>query len=131
MAPALGFSDKIWSTNVSALGDKSNGKHTTVDAEGLEIDQLKSHNWQLEQQLKESQRRQKELRAQLEEMGIRLSTVEEAEERLCSQLGDLEAEAVEEAQSYNREFNSLQQRLRETENLLLAVRAEHTLQRHR
>eukprot|EP01018_Ginkgo_biloba_P026358 Gb_25233 [translate_table: standard] len=122
MAPTLGFSDKIWSTNVFAVGNKSNGKHTTVDVEGLEIDQLKSHNWQLEQQLKESQRREKELRAQLEEMRIRLSTAEEAEERLCSQLGDMEAEAVEEAQSYNREFNSLQQRLREMENLLVLAR---------
>eukprot|EP01018_Ginkgo_biloba_P040688 Gb_39771 [translate_table: standard] len=86
---------KFFSTNVSALGKNSDVKHTTVDVEGSEIDQLKSHNWQLEQQLKESQRREKELRALLEEMRIRLSTAEKGEERLCSQRGDMEAKAVE------------------------------------
>eukprot|EP01018_Ginkgo_biloba_P026360 Gb_25238 [translate_table: standard] len=137
MAPALlaisfssGGSYKENPSRISPAETLRNGRtNLKEDMDRLQIEELRSRNKQLEQQLKESQRHEKELRAQLEEMRIRLSTVEEAEERLCSQLGDLEAEAVEEAQSYNREFNSLQQRLRETENLLLAARAG--LQRHR
>eukprot|EP01018_Ginkgo_biloba_P026359 Gb_25232 [translate_table: standard] len=106
----------------STSASSSNNESSRAEKEELPIEEVRARNMQLEQQLKESQRHENELRAQLEEMRIRLSTVEEAEERLCSQLGDLEAEAVEQAQSYSREINSLKQRLTEMENLLAVAR---------
>jgi len=133
MAPALlGFLfanpfQKPNATNVNAL--------SITEVEGVdekkeeEMRELILKNKRLLQQLEESRRQEAELRAEVEETRIRLLTVREAEERLCSQLGEFEAESVERAQAYNQEIISLTHRLNQAERLLSAANDE--LQRRR
>jgi len=99
--------------------------------EGMEdkMRELRLINERLLQQLEESRRQEAEMRAELEETRIRFLTVREAEERLCTQLGEFEAESVEQAQAYNQEIISLTQRLNHAEHLLSAANDE--LQRRR
>ncbi|MBA0553983.1 hypothetical protein Golob_013118 [Gossypium lobatum] len=52
-------------------------------------------------------------------MWERLRVAEEAEERLCSQLGDLEAESVNQARAYNAHILSLMDQLSKGSNLLI------------
>ncbi|EEF50902.1 protein RESPONSE TO LOW SULFUR 2 [Ricinus communis] len=66
-----------------------------------EEEQLKMRNEELEKALKESKEREGEMREELQRAWHRLRIAEEAEERLCSQLGELEAEAVNQARAYN------------------------------
>ncbi|KAF8379857.1 hypothetical protein HHK36_029306 [Tetracentron sinense] len=48
----------------------------------------------------------------------RLRAVEEAEEMLCSQLGELEAEAVDQARAYHAQIKSLMHQLSQAQLLL-------------
>jgi len=117
MAPGLlGFSF------ASAL-EKPKAKANIVtpqveDKKEEEMRELRLTNKRLVQQLEESRRQQAEMWAELEETRVRLLTVREAEERLCSQLGEFEAESVEQARAYNQEIISLTQRLKQAERLL-------------
>ncbi|MBA0763233.1 hypothetical protein Gotri_012720 [Gossypium trilobum] len=52
-------------------------------------------------------------------MWERLRVAEEAEERLCSQLGDLEAESVNQVRAYNAHILSLMDQLSKGSNLLI------------
>jgi len=88
------------------------------DKKEEEMRELRLTNKRLLQQLEESRRQQAEMWAELEETRVRLLTVREAEERLCSQLGEFEAESVEQARAYNQEIISLTQRLKQAERLL-------------
>jgi hypothetical protein len=88
------------------------------DKKAEEMRELRLINQRLLQQLEESRRQGAELRAELEDTRIRLLNVREAEERLCSQLGEFEAESVEQAQAYNQEIISLTERLKHAEHLL-------------
>ena len=97
------------------------------DKKEEEMRELRLKNRSLLQQLEENRRQEAELLAELEETRIRLLTAREAEERLCSQLGEFEAESVEQAQAYNQEMTSLTQRLKHAEYLLSA--ANEQLQR--
>lgn len=103
--------------------DKSKAK-AKIGSEGVEdkkedeMRELRLTNKRLLQQLEESRRQQAELGAELEETRIRLLTLREAEERLCSQLGEFEAESMEQARAYNQEILSLTQRLKHAERLL-------------
>ncbi|CAI0413430.1 unnamed protein product [Linum tenue] len=47
------------------------------------------------------------MRKELEQAWRRMRVAEEAEERLCSQLGELEAEAVNQARAYHARILSL------------------------
>ncbi|KAB1205262.1 hypothetical protein CJ030_MR7G012102 [Morella rubra] len=68
---------------------------------------LRRRNEQLEKELRESQVREEQMKKELQRAWERLRVAEEAEERLCSQLGELEAEAVQQARDYNARILSL------------------------
>ncbi|XP_050234112.1 protein RESPONSE TO LOW SULFUR 4-like [Mercurialis annua] len=77
----------------------------------MEAEQLKKRVEELEKALKQSREREAEMRAEVERVWRRLRIAEEAEERLCSQLGELEAEAVHQAHLYNTHLLSLMDQL--------------------
>lgn len=79
---------------------------------------LRKRNEELEKQLKMSMEREENMRQQLWSLWERLRVAEEAEERLCSQLGDLEAEALDQARSYRAHLTSLVDQLSAAHKLL-------------
>jgi len=113
-------------TKARIVNDVNEGVQDKKEEETRELRLINKH---LLQQLEESRRQEAELRSELEEFRIRLLTVREAEERLCTQLGEFEAESVEQAQAYNQEIISLTHRLNHAEHLLSAANEE--LQRRR
>ncbi|XWS38084.1 hypothetical protein CRYUN_Cryun19dG0100500 [Craigia yunnanensis] len=76
-----------------------------------EEEELRKRNRELEKELKESREREEQMRKELQKIWERFSVAEEAEERLCSQLGDLEAESVNQARAYNAHIVSLMDQL--------------------
>jgi len=127
MAPALlGFSFASPFEKAKNVNDVNEG---IEDKKEEEMRELRLINQRLLQQLEESRRQEAEMRAELEETRIRFLTVREAEERLCTQLGEFEAESVEQARAYNQEIISLTQRLKHAEHLISAANDE--LQRRR
>ncbi|THU67167.1 hypothetical protein C4D60_Mb05t21800 [Musa balbisiana] len=63
----------------------------------LEVAELRRRNEELERAAREGREREEALRGELERTRERLLAIEEAEERLCVELGELEAEAVAQA----------------------------------
>ncbi|KAJ4952251.1 hypothetical protein NE237_029083 [Protea cynaroides] len=86
---------------------------------------LKERNQQLQRELKKSLEREEKMRKELQSTSQRLRAVEEAEERLCFQLGELEVEALEQARAYHAEIRSLMDQLSKAHKLLQA--SNHTL----
>ncbi|XP_061339142.1 protein RESPONSE TO LOW SULFUR 2-like [Gastrolobium bilobum] len=80
--------------------------------------QLKKRNEELEEELRQSKEREEHMRRQLHAALERLRVAEDAEERLCSQLGELEAEAVEQARDYHARIVSLMNQLSLSHTLL-------------
>ncbi|KAK3042021.1 hypothetical protein RJ639_001723 [Escallonia herrerae] len=72
---------------------------------------LRRRNEELERELKRSLEREEKMKAELQKTWDRLRIAEEAEERLCSQLGELEAEAVDEARAYRARMLALMDQL--------------------
>ncbi|KAL1539820.1 protein RESPONSE TO LOW SULFUR 3-like [Salvia divinorum] len=72
---------------------------------------LRRRNEELERELRESLEREERTRAELTRAMERLMLTEEAEERLCSQLGELEAEAVGQAREYRARIMELMEQL--------------------
>ncbi|KAJ0045348.1 hypothetical protein Pint_05428 [Pistacia integerrima] len=68
-------------------------------------------NEELERELKKSREREEQTRVELQKVLERLRLAEEAEEMLCSQLGELEAEAVSQARDYHAQIVSLMSQL--------------------
>ena len=93
---------------------------TKQRVEGEEQMTLKKRNEELEKELRRSQEREEQMKAELIKACERLRVAEEAEERLCSQLGELEAEAVDEARSYHARIVSLVDQLSRAQQLLQA-----------
>ncbi|KAG9158065.1 hypothetical protein Leryth_000229 [Lithospermum erythrorhizon] len=81
-------------------------------------DMLRQRNEELERELKQSHEREEKVRQELEIALERLRVAEDAEERLCSQLGDLEAEAVDQAHTYRVHIVSLMHQLAAAQKLL-------------
>uniref|UniRef100_A0A6N2LP22 Uncharacterized protein n=1 Tax=Salix viminalis TaxID=40686 RepID=A0A6N2LP22_SALVM len=79
---------------------------------------LKKRNEELEKALRESKWREEKMISELQRTWERLRVAEEAEERLCSQLGELEAEAVNQARAYHSRILSLMSDLSQAHNLL-------------
>lgn len=79
---------------------------------------LKKRNEELEEQLKQSKEREEHVRRQLLAALDRVRIAEDAEERLCSQLGDLEAEALLQARQYHARIVSLLDQLSKAQTLL-------------
>ncbi|OMO95141.1 hypothetical protein CCACVL1_05545 [Corchorus capsularis] len=85
-----------------------------------EEDQLRKRNEELERELKQSREREEQMRKELQKTWERLRVAEEAEERLCCELGELEAESVNQARAYNAQILSLMDQLSKA-NLSAAV----------
>lgn len=79
---------------------------------------LKKRNEELERELKKSAEREEVMKQELRATFHRLRVAEEAEEQLCSQLGELEAEAVDQARSYRLRMSALMEQLSLAQNLL-------------
>ncbi|GLJ07146.1 hypothetical protein SUGI_0059650 [Cryptomeria japonica] len=98
---------------------KKNAKEDPSAAiERLEIEALRSENLKLQRLVAESQRYEADLMADLEKARMRLLMTEEAEEHLCSQLGELEADSVLQARDNNQHVDSLKQQLAQMQDLL-------------
>jgi len=82
----------------------------TVDA-GREAEEMRRRNAELERAVAEAAAREERLRRELEAALARLAVAEEAEERLCVQLGEMEAEAVTQAIEYQERVRALSERL--------------------
>lgn len=82
---------------------------------------LAMRNEELERELRESREREERARDELRRTAERLRVAEEAEERLCSQLGELEAEAVVQAREYRARVVLLMEQLSQAQRLLQAA----------
>ncbi|CAK8567737.1 unnamed protein product [Lathyrus sativus] len=102
---------------VIGTGGKKQMKNVVLESDS----ELKKRNQELEKELKESKEREEQMRRQLQSTWERLRVAEEAEERLCSQLGELEAEAVYQARDYHDRIVSLMEQLSRAQNLLREV----------
>ncbi|XP_010246014.1 PREDICTED: trichohyalin-like [Nelumbo nucifera] len=76
---------------------------------------------EMERELKNSLKREAKMREELLRTSERLRSVEEAEERLCFQLGELEAEALDQARAYQAQIMSLMDQLSHAQKLLQAT----------
>ncbi|CAI8598660.1 unnamed protein product [Vicia faba] len=103
---------------VTGAGGRKQIKNAVVPESDSE---LEKRNQGLEKELKESKEREEEMRRQLHSTWERLRVAEEAEERLCSQLGELEAEAVYQARDYHDRIVSLMEQLSHAQSLLQEV----------
>lgn len=83
-----------------------------------EVEELRRRNEELEREVRERRTREEEMRRELERTKARLWAMEEAEERLCVQLGEIEAEAVAEARDYHRRIKALYEELEEARRIL-------------
>ncbi|KAK9292845.1 hypothetical protein L1049_020825 [Liquidambar formosana] len=100
-----------------ASGESRNGK--MKGGLGMELEEeMRKRNEELERELKKSQEREEKMRLELQRTWERLRVAEEAEERLCSQLGELEAEAVDQARAYHARILSLMDQLSQAQKLL-------------
>ncbi|XP_059304407.1 protein RESPONSE TO LOW SULFUR 2-like [Lycium ferocissimum] len=79
---------------------------------------LRRRNEELEKEIKKSIEREEKMREELNKIWERLRVAEEAEERLCSQLGELEAEAVDQARAYRTRVLNLMEQLSLAQKLL-------------
>ncbi|KAJ4803764.1 hypothetical protein LUZ62_016330 [Rhynchospora pubera] len=89
-----------------------------IEAEA-ELDYLRRRNAELEKELSERREREGALMADLERTNERLRMAEEAEERLCVQLGELEAEAIEEVHMYRHHIKALSEQLELAKKVLV------------
>ncbi|XP_060206386.1 protein RESPONSE TO LOW SULFUR 2-like [Lycium barbarum] len=83
-----------------------------------ESEVLRRRNEELEKEINKSIEREKKMREELNKTWERLRVAEEAEERLCSQLGELEAEAVDQARAYRTRVLNLMEQLSLAQKLL-------------
>ncbi|XP_059302603.1 protein RESPONSE TO LOW SULFUR 2-like [Lycium ferocissimum] len=79
---------------------------------------LRKRNEELEKELKKSVEREEKMKEELQKTWKRLKVAEEAEERLCSQLGELEAEGVGQARAYRARLINLMEQLSQAQKLL-------------
>ncbi|KAJ1387493.1 protein RESPONSE TO LOW SULFUR 2-like [Sesbania bispinosa] len=94
------------------------GRQQSMNNAVVPENELKKRNEELEKELRESKEREEQMKRQLQSAWERLRVAEEAEERLCSQLGELEAEAVYQARDYHARIVSLMDQLSRAQNLL-------------
>ena len=84
----------------------------------MEAMMLKKRNEELERALQKSLEREEMMKRELRSAFHRLRVAEEAEEHLCSQLGEVEAEAVEQARNYRLRMEALMEQLSLAQTLL-------------
>lgn len=81
---------------------------------------LKKYNEELERELRESLMREEKMKEELRRAMDRVRVAEEAEEMLCSQLGELEAESVDQARYFQAQVSALMEQLSRAQTLLQA-----------
>ncbi|KAK4489815.1 hypothetical protein RD792_000459 [Penstemon davidsonii] len=79
---------------------------------------LQRRNKELERELRNSLDREERMKDDLIKLWGRLRVAEEAEERLCFQLGELEAEAVDQAREYRARVVKLMEQLNDAQRIL-------------
>uniref|UniRef100_A0A0D9XLE1 Uncharacterized protein n=1 Tax=Leersia perrieri TaxID=77586 RepID=A0A0D9XLE1_9ORYZ len=84
----------------------------------MDAKEVMRRNAELEKAAAEAAAREERLRRELEAALARLAVAEEAEERLCVQLGELEAEAVMQAVEYQQQVRELSERLAFVDGIL-------------
>ncbi|KAK7410795.1 hypothetical protein VNO78_01890 [Psophocarpus tetragonolobus] len=102
-------------------------KKMQMPAPAPEENELRKRNQELEKALRESREREEQMKRELQSAWERLRVAEEAEERLCSQLGELEAEAVDHARDYHARIVSLMDQLSRAQSLLLKTGASSSI----
>lgn len=103
MAPAIAYSKPQHRPELPALAEQ---------------EVLQKRNDELEKELKISLEREENMKQELQRTWERLRVAEEAEERLCSQLGELEAESVDQARAYRVRLMSLMEQLSTAQKVL-------------
>lgn len=83
----------------------------TKDDGDLESRMLRERNEELERELRNSKEREEQMKTELSKAWERLRVAEEAEERLCNMLAELEAESLHQARDYHARIISLMDRL--------------------
>ncbi|PIN02777.1 hypothetical protein CDL12_24699 [Handroanthus impetiginosus] len=106
MAPCAGIS-----ISEASAPERTKARHQ-------EEDELRRRNEELERELKKSLERENRMREELEKAWRRLRVAEEGEERLCSQLGELEAEAVGQVREYRARIIELMEQLSDAQKLI-------------
>ncbi|KAI3735497.1 hypothetical protein L6452_14996 [Arctium lappa] len=91
---------------------------TTTMTVSQEEEVLRRRNEELERELKKSLEREEKMKMELRKTWERVRVAEEAEERLCSQLGELEAEAMDQAVAYRERFVTLMEQLTAAQKLI-------------
>ncbi|OIW02519.1 hypothetical protein TanjilG_12833 [Lupinus angustifolius] len=89
-----------------------------TEADETASSELKKRNEELEEQLRQSREREEHMQRQFHAAREQLRVAEEAEERLCTQLGELEAEAVQQAREYHDRIVFLMDQLSHANSLL-------------
>ncbi|KAL9240231.1 hypothetical protein vseg_014475 [Gypsophila vaccaria] len=114
MAPTIAIppSSTYPQKNVGRQSGNNNSKAAAVDEkQQREIEEMQKRNTELERALRESQQREQHLAHRLSKALERVRVAEEAEEMLCSQLSDLEVEAVEHAREFHAQISALKLQL--------------------
>ncbi|XP_010906627.1 protein RESPONSE TO LOW SULFUR 3 [Elaeis guineensis] len=127
MAPGMAITDPALGKQGFGLGLRKPAVAVAVE----EVEELRRRNEVLEREVRERQTREEEMRRELEMTRARLRAVEEAEERLCVQLGEIEAEAVVEARDYHRRIKVLSDELEEARRILGSSSSPSPLASHR
>ncbi|KAM0945598.1 putative protein response to low sulfur [Dioscorea sansibarensis] len=112
--PALSIPDPRGCSASKEVGRKA---ATTAAAGEEELEELRRRNAELEREVKEGREREGRLARDLKRVLEKLQRAEEAEERLCAQLGELEAESMAQARSYHRRIEELGDRLAKAQRM--------------
>ncbi|KAJ8554208.1 hypothetical protein K7X08_024886 [Anisodus acutangulus] len=109
-------------STIAVPSSETNPHHRDISAVP-ESEVLRRRNEELEKELKKSIEREENMMQELQKTWERLRVAEEAEERLCSQLGELEAEAVDQARTYRTRVLHLMDQLSLAQKLLESASA--------
>ncbi|KNA10591.1 hypothetical protein SOVF_142840 [Spinacia oleracea] len=83
-----------------------------------DYDLIKKHNEELVRKLRESLVRETKIKEELYRALERAKVAEDGEEMLCSQLGELEAESVDQARDFQARMIALMDQLSQAQKLL-------------
>ncbi|KAL9235818.1 hypothetical protein vseg_010552 [Gypsophila vaccaria] len=118
MAPTIAIppSSTYPHKQVPRLSAKNNTKaistvSCTAEKHQQELEELRKRNSELESALRDSKQSEQHLSHQLSKALERVRVAKEAEELLCSQLSDLEVEAVEHARDFHAQISTLKLQL--------------------
>ncbi|XP_057976836.1 protein RESPONSE TO LOW SULFUR 3-like [Malania oleifera] len=103
-------------TTAMAVATASGGERRQPATD--EAEALWRRNEELERELEKSREREERMREELQRTWERLRVAEDGEERLCFQLGELEAEAVDQARDHRARILSLMDQLSQAHKLL-------------